>query len=103
MTQRFREARRAYAAVTPAGYCLQYNTYQALISSALKVGAKRSTQAGSPTAVEWRESNSCGGVGSWAASASCMSPLQTSLVPLRCCLLAAASLVPCRWETWRRH
>jgi hypothetical protein len=39
MTQRFREARRAYAAVTPAGYCLQYNTYQALISAALKVGA----------------------------------------------------------------
>lgn len=35
--RRFQEAWRAYAATTPAGYSLQYNTYQALITLALKV------------------------------------------------------------------
>ncbi|EFN58087.1 hypothetical protein CHLNCDRAFT_34493 [Chlorella variabilis] len=36
--RRFQEAWRAYAATTPAGYSLQYNTYQALITLALKAG-----------------------------------------------------------------
>ena len=61
MTQRFREARRAYAAVTPAGYCLQYNTYQALISSALKVGAASSQAARQPHRSGVHSSH-CGGV-----------------------------------------
>lgn len=35
--RRFRDAWRAYAAMKQAGTCLQYNSYQALISAALKV------------------------------------------------------------------
>jgi pentatricopeptide repeat protein len=36
--RQFQNAWRAYAATTPAGYCLSYNTYQALISLAVKTG-----------------------------------------------------------------
>lgn len=36
--RQFQNAWRAYAATTPAGYSLAYNTYQALISLAVKAG-----------------------------------------------------------------
>lgn len=46
--RRFRDAWRAYGAVKLAGTILQYNSYQALISAALKVRACTATSQWQP-------------------------------------------------------